>query len=300
MIILTKNFQTEKSKELHSFLAIPDFKNVFNPSVVILDRLTIIAFRAIPGILEQEIQAFVGFYSERGGNYELINISDYVKKWGIAKAADPKLFKNEKGDVVWVTFNTGYVATGNELYIMQVFPKLGSPIRCSFPPRKKIEKNWAFYFDGDVLMAVYSLTPLKILQAPLKSERNGNISFITAYEEKSKVNDSLSIGTQLLHTHGGFECIAHKKITLFGKRIYIGIPVRIVKKRGVFAIECSKIVMFHSIRSLFGAKIKHNKNLISCTYFSGIEGSANKVRLAYGINDVAYGFAEIDRTKLWK
>ena len=42
---------------------------------------------------------------------------------------------------------------------------------------------------------------------------------------------------------------------------------------------------------MVGSKIKHNTNLFSCTYFSGIHTKSDLIQLGYGVNDVAFGFS---------
>jgi len=57
-------------------------------------------------------------------------------------------------------------------------------------------------------------------------------------------------------------------------------------------IHPEKYWLIHSWKSLLGAKIKHNTNLFSCTYFSGLQASKDCIRLGYGINDVGFGFSK--------
>lgn len=39
-------------------------------------------------------------------------------------------------------------------------------------------------------------------------------------------------------------------------------------------------------------KREHNTNLLSCTYFSGIQAFNNHIKLSYGINDVDFQFSK--------
>ena len=41
--------------------------------------------------------------------------------------------------------------------------------------------------------------------------------------------------------------------------------------------------------SISGSRIKHNTNLHSCTYFSGLQVQGDLVRIGYGVNDIDYG-----------
>ena len=43
--------------------------------------------------------------------------------------------------------------------------------------------------------------------------------------------------------------------------------------------------MVHSPESLLGSAVKHNTNLYSCTYFSGLQASDSGIALGYGINE---------------
>jgi hypothetical protein len=52
--------------------------------------------------------------------------------------------------------------------------------------------------------------------------------------------------------------------------------------------------MVHSPESLLGSAVRHNDNLFSCTYFSGLQASEAGVALGYGINDVEFGFSRYE------
>jgi hypothetical protein len=56
----------------------------------------------------------------------------------------------------------------------------------------------------------------------------------------------------------------------------------------------------HSPESLLGDSVKHNTNLYSCTYFSGLQASDNRLSLGYGVNDVDFGFSTYSISDLLK
>ena len=58
--------------------------------------------------------------------------------------------------------------------------------------------------------------------------------------------------------------------------------------------------MVHSRDSVQGSGVKHNSNLLSCTYFSGLQASDSGITLGYGINDVDFGFSSYGSRALLK
>jgi len=89
--------------------------------------------------------------------------------------------------------------------------------------------------------------------------------------------------------------MAHEKRFLYNKRIYFGrlVCLSVIDKK--FKItKVSPYRYIHSFRSLFGTIKKRNKNLISCSYFSGISQDIDsKIILSYGINDFSFSFGII-------
>jgi len=284
--------QDELSKRLFRLLKTFPLKNIFNPSFVDRDGYTIIAFRAI-NPATNKINSFVATFGETDQLIDLLNLNTYVEQFGVSTAADPKIF-TEGNTNVWLTFNTGYSDDQNDVYLLKIYPKVEQPIRCVYQGRERIEKNWAFFFEDGKILALYSIAPFVVLEALWPS------SDATVCEFRERLKDSenhrqprLSIGTQLVATGSGYLFIAHRKLTFFNKRIYYGVPVFLLRNDQGYRIVVNKRMrLIHSFRSLLGSKLKHNKNLISCTYFSGINRIAeNKYVVGYGINDVNFSFS---------
>ena len=83
--------------------------------------------------------------------------------------------------------------------------------------------------------------------------------------------------------------MAHRKLHLLRKKIYLGKCCAFNFEN--LEMEAGKFWWVHSLKSMFGSRIKHNTNLLSCTYFSGIQISGNMISLGYGVNDIGYGFS---------
>ena len=60
--------------------------------------------------------------------------------------------------------------------------------------------------------------------------------------------------------------------------------------------------LIHSVRSVVTAfrGERHNPNLLFANYFSGAVVDGPSARLAYGINDTDFGFAELRTDRLWR
>ena len=101
----------------------------------------------------------------------------------------------------------------------------------------------------------------------------------------------MTLGTQLAEHRGKFYFVGHRKYNVKHKKLYLG-------RGGCFDFENLSVTLgqhwwAHSPESLAGSVVKHNNNLFSCSYFSGIHIKDGEVMLGYGINDVDCGFAKM-------
>jgi len=243
-------------------------------------------------------------YIRSGSRNKLINLSSEITKYGISKVADPKLFKMG-GDDIYITFNTGYSKTKNEIFFSKVsYEEISAPVQCNYNERNSVEKNWAFFSHEESLYAIYSLNPLIILAADCQcsSVKAPEINFHKVFEQYLEGSPSLSIGTQLLKTsdNGEYLLLAHKKISLRKKRMYLGVLVKFDFQK-LLTNEISSTItfgenyIFHSLKSLLGSRKKWNKHLFSCTYFSGLSQIDDSYILSYGVNDVNFGIKQIQQ-----
>jgi len=281
-----KRNQNKKTHELKSCIRDTGLKNIFNPSIVEKNKKIFITFRAYN---DKKIKPFNSFYLIKDGKKTtLFNLTELVKPFGVNIVADPKLIAMKKS--VYVTFNTGYIKEGNQLYLMKLYPQIGFPKLCVFRHRNKIEKNWGFFLSSqNKIRAVYSLNPLVILE--VEKEEYKKLEFVEIYTSNNSFKN-YTIGTQPVIYNNKLHLIGHKKIFINKKRLYIGKLV-IININKNFDIKFNSNYFVHSLRSLFGTKVKHNKNLISCTYFSSLSKTSKGLMLGYGINDVDFNIAEI-------
>ena len=267
-------------------------ENVFNPSLAVVASVTYVSFRAFGTTGASKFDSFIIKFDSESQFSEEINISELCATYSIAICADPKLVVME--NEVWLTFNTGHSENENAIYLMKVSNKIGKPYQCILESREKIEKNWAFFKDNNHLHAVYSLTPLVKLKLSNICEQknifyfkflNDDLADLKYLQKKS----NLSIGTQLLKINDSYNLIAHEKIKIGRKRVYFGRFVEI--KNSTVVIHKKRLI--HSYASLLGSRIKHNKNLISCTYFSGLAADGEDFIISYGVNDISFDVKRI-------
>ena len=281
-----KNKDVQILKNFHEAISSINISNVFNPSFYIDEKVKVFTFRAIPK-REKSLQSFVFIEDKKG--YSIMNISlEYSKKLGVNQLIDPKVIKDEED--IYITFNSGWNKNGNEIFIMKIYPDTCSPKKIIYKNRQKNERNWAFFFEKDKMYALYWINPLKILHLKSKSEHNYEFEdFYSDKELNTKINKDLTIGTQLYKKDSIYYFVAHKKLFFLRKKIYLGrfCSFDFKNKR----ISTGKKWLAHSFKSLFGSKTKHNTNLFSCTYFSGLQIKDKHVILGYGINDVEAGFS---------
>lgn len=274
------------NKNLNSYLDEFKDRNCFNPSHLYCNGMLFITFRSYG---EKQKKPFCATLLIIKKEVSTIDLSDYCMRFGISNVADPKLLKLK--NEVWITFNTGFNQSGNEIYLLKVWPQLGVPQKCIFKDRSLVEKNWCFFIEDEKIHALYSLNPIVILKAE-------GFTFKEVFRKKV-VSRKLSLGSQICHFDGKGYFVAHEKKTIFNKRLYLGVIGSLSKKDGEYDISFSQKRFVHSLISLFGSMKKHNKNLISCTYFSGLSFDQNMITLSYGINDLASNFVTLEKEKLW-
>lgn len=274
---------------------------VFNPSIVVRGSSTHIAFR---GALRQGERPYRAFYGVDNGDgiVDIQDLTEFANRLGVRRVADPKLV--ELQDEVYVSWNTGWVASGeNEIYLQRLTPSLSDPQRCVFDGRNRIEKNWAFFERGGDLQVLYSVAPLHILSLAGKFGKDEDLVFrSTTRESVAKVGQRFSIGTQLLRVDSNtFQLIIHDKLLrIRNHRAYVGRLAQL-DLSGKPKITFGTRALVHSWRSML-PQVRPNKgnpHLIFATYFSGISSVEGQLLLSYGVNDVDYGFAHADPASLW-
>jgi len=269
---------------------------VFNPSYICFNNLNYLTVR----IYNEDTKSIISklyIWSESDEITEMDLSSFFKEKLNLNKVADIKLFI--MNEAVWGTFNSGHTDKENNALILFKFNEftVNNYYSCEYKDRTRVEKNWAFYFYEDEIYALYGLNGLKVLKA--SEIRENEIIFKSHYVNNDVNYGGYSIGTPLSLFKGNYIFIAHRKIVRKGKRLYLGRPF-LFKPSVQPEVVASKKYLIHSIKSLFGAKHKFNRFLISCTYFSGIYTSNNKAIISYGINDVSWKIIKINISRLWR
>lgn len=297
MYISLKNKQSHTSKRLKSILSSQSVGNIFNPSICYHNDKIYIAFRGKNSLGGKPFDAYLLIIENDFEQSELINLTNIFSSY-VQPIADPKLLTIE--NELWVTFNTGWSKEPNNIYLCQLTPYVETPKLCVYTKRQNIEKNWSFFQEDGKLFALYALENCRLIYGDLNTE-NDTIIF---NDYKTKLGNKFELknytqGSQIVNYEGYKYLIGHKKIFLRGKRIYLGRMLRFNFSNRNLALDLSKKYIFHSIGSLCGSKTKHNPNLLSCTYFSGLSLYGSKILMSYGINDIDFNFSEISHNILW-
>lgn len=280
-------FQTRRSRAIEAAARV-EGPYTFNPSVRSIGDDTVVAVRwseSPVGPVKASSIVLDGKSLEvrKGSRVDLTGIG---AKHGIAPVADPKLFSYAGG--VWATFNTGFVREGNAVYVMQVHPRVGSPIRCEAPQRQRIEKNWGFFEgpDGD-LRAIYQLDPLTVLSfGRVHAEGGGGtISGEAVSVTPNAACRGMTIGTQPVVSDGELLLIGHQRVGVKKWRGYFGRVVRLRLGSEAADVMVSTTRLLHDWRTIFGSRPRRNKHLWFATYFSGIDVVDGRATISYGVND---------------
>jgi predicted GH43/DUF377 family glycosyl hydrolase len=229
-----------------------------------------------------------------------VDLTAIGREHDISPVADPKLFTYR--GAVWATFNTGYVRTGNDVFVMPVYPDLGEPIRCEIGDRQTIEKNWGFFEgeEGD-LRALYLLDPLTILSFGVVRPASGSSSI--QGEVVSRIPNAacagFTIGTQPIRIGDELLVIAHQRVGVRRRRGYFGRAVRLRMAADTVQTSVSGRRLLHDWKTLLGTKPRRNKHLWFATYFAGVDVRADGTAvLSYGINDQRAGAAELPLSEI--
>lgn len=277
--------------------AFPHVSNVFNPSIIVSGNLIYLVFRGIDNVASRIDSYFIVFDGAQNKITEAVNLSHAWASYGIQRVADPKLFS--LGKELCLTFNTGYSSHKNDIYIVKDPSSSSIPRKVVYSRRQTIEKNWAFFKWSSDVLALYKLNPLIILR--LKKTSQSCYEFEDFFHgEKISNYRGYSIGSQVVFRDGVFYFIAHRKIYLLRKRMYWGVLTKLIPECGTFHLASSRYRMVHSFHSMLGARKKYNKNLISCTYFSGLDFTQKgEMILSYGINDVDFRIKKVYKDLVW-
>lgn len=272
-----------------------EYQYVFNPSFVEHNKKKYLAIRLYD--VNSSSMVSLLFVWVDGGDIQTVNLSEYFNSAeGLLRVSDPKLFIMD--GALWGTFNTGYTETNNnEMVLFELKEsKINKYYFCDYAARSRVEKNWAFYVVNNELFSLYSISPIIVLRA--QEFKKNRIIFEQCYFNESSQYYNYSIGSPMVSVGSRLLFVAHKKIYCMGKRLYLGRPFTFTHV-GKPELKARKIFLMHSIIALFGCTKKFNKNLISCTYFSGINYTGSGIQLSYGINDVKWGLATLVPDDLW-
>lgn len=271
------------------------YQYAFNPSILKNEDRFYLAIR----LFDDEKKSIVAklFMWRTSDDHQEIDLSGYFySKAGINKVADPKLFLLD--GKTHLTFNDGYMEGGENSIVLASITEnvIDDYWRCAFKDRQRLEKNWAFFLKNDTLHVLYGLDPLKILKEVHSTGSMKQFEVIHVDEKTAYPNHT--IGTPLVHNGHSFLFMGHQKFYRKGKRVYMGKAFSLSISDD-YQLKMQKTKFIHSLRSLLGVKKKFNKNLISCTYFSGIYLEGNRAIIGYGINDTSLNIISLKQYKIW-
>lgn len=287
--------------------------NVFNVSVVEVGGLVVACYRAFGPARQKPFHAYT-LTIDGAGATSLHDLTAHCEAAGIRPTADPKIFV--VGDSVYATFNTGTPSSGpNDIYLVRVAPTPGVPQRVELVgrDRTRVEKNWAFHHTADErgvapetgLQGIYSLAPFVTLRQVDGGLGSDSTIVLEASEHDARRHGGfpkqMTIGTQPVRSASGeLVLVAHERFAIAGKRAYVGRALRIRDDaRGNVDLTISPRRLVHSFAAAVPRRGVHNPNLLSATYFSGLDVVGDTLRMSYGVNDVDFGIADVKETALW-
>lgn len=276
----------------------PGDRNLFNPSAAFhAGRWHVTYRRHEPGVRRRP-RAFWMREDVPGRSWTRSDLTDLTRPYGVAVVADPKLVR--LGTELFVTFNSGYSTTRNDLYLMRLAPEPAPPQLCTTRPRQAVEKNWGFFLGSGGLQVLYRVQPLQLLRLVRGFLGDGELVFESSTSGTASVRQ-LSLGLHPVVRGDDLLVVAHQRVYVRGRRGYLGRPVAVrgaLSRGGGAEVEVGRVRLLHSVTSLVRRGVSSNPNLLFATYFSTLQLHGDSVLLGYGVNDNDFAFAAVPARRL--
>ena len=211
-----------------------------------------------------------------------VELLSEVTELGGYRVRDLKLLKRDDDGKIFVTFNTGHERGGNEILLADL-EDLDSPFKIELGGRRRIEKNWGFFWDTGRLCALYGVSPLVMLEQDIDQSFPGQVRMkvSTGKVKRPGLHKLVSIGSQPVRYKGGLLIACHLKPNLLWARAYI--PFLIFINLG------SQKVLPISIsipwRDLSFTWSRWNRKALAVNYASGLMVLGGKIFLGIGKAD---------------
>jgi len=211
-----------------------------------------------------------------------VELLSEVTELGGYRVRDLKLLKRDDDGKIFVTFNTGHERGGNEILLADL-EDLDSPFKIELGGRRRIEKNWGFFWDTGRLFALYGVSPLVMLEQDIDDSFPGQIRMkvSTGKVKRPGLHKLVSIGSQPVRYKGGLLITCHLKPNFLWSRAYIPFLVFI-------NLETQKVLPIHlSIpwRDLSFTWSRWNRKALAVNYASGLMVLGGKIFLGIGKAD---------------
>lgn len=265
--------------------------SLFNPSFVPLgDDRFLLTLRKISFSTKQRSQIICECAMLSNG-LEAVSSAREINFLGGNRVRDMKLF--EGNSRVYATFNTGHpdsISGSNRIYVSQI-ESLDSPMEVVLPKRRRVEKNWGFFFSGPELWAIYSVNPLVLLRQV--KVKNNVIHMREAYRGKRILSLPTSIGSQPIAEDQILRFTVHLKPSISKLRFYL-------PKIAELHLESREISYSRAIlplRHTSFAPSKWNPLAMGVNYASGFAKSGNDYLIGFGQADHNAKFGRLSQDK---
>ena len=266
--------------------------SLFNPSFVPLgeDRF-LLTLRKISFSTKQRSQIMCECAMSGKGVGEVSSAREIHSLDG-NRVRDMKLFQGDSG--VYATFNTGHPdssSESNRIYVSKI-ESLESPMEVALPKRRRVEKNWGFFFSGQELWAIYSVNPLVLLRQ-VKVQDN-LIHMREEHRGKRIPSLPISIGSQPITEDEILRFTVHLKPSILKLRFYL-------PKIAEFHLESREMSLSRVILPLRHASLapsRWNPLAIGINYASGFAKSGNDYLIGFGQADHNAKFGRLSKDEI--
>ena len=262
---------------------------LFNPSFIEEQSGTlVVSLRKVSATKEQTRSQLIFRVFDIGTEGVHVEKIREVVELGKHKVRDMKLFKNYDTEEIFATFNTGHELRGNQILIAKL-SDLDNPYILKFGARRRIEKNWGFFWQGEDLFALYSVFPLTILRQ-IKNENEFQtipMEIAKSFSHKRYLRRLISIGSQPIKIGSELMLTIHLKPKILFWRAYIPLIAKINTNTG--EVTVIKITFGTHVLSFQPSSL--NPRALFVNYASGLVVLKDRLILGLGHKDKTFSIS---------
>ena len=222
----------------------------------------------------------------RGKDVEATRLDEKFKR-SVRWMQGARLFEHD--GKAWASFDTR-AGADNRLFVCEVFPNLGKPVELIYPDRNLVERNWGLFDRDGEIFAVHSVSPFVLLRRV--SHDDIRWEFELEHTDGAQAIPSMHVGSLPTEFAGDLYFMAHRTLPLQTDRKFVTLASLCRISSNSMKLTMYPTPIAHNIAELVGGT-PARPHVKSSVFYSGLSFDGQMMQLAYGVNDHAAHFAEI-------